>query len=211
MITSNDQMYRLEDNLSLTHMSTLTLNMGDLTSCNFPMAVLAGADYHFTALLVNDKVKISWIPSQQESVTYTLERSTDNRNWNSIAGSNDFTYTTNKISYVDEVPSSGRYFYRIRIKSASNNITYSIVRLVDSGRENIFDVWPNPVSTDLFVRNNGKTALLVIFNATGYKVKSSRLDTGLNSIRVNNYPPGKYILTIQTPGGKTSTYKLIKK
>ena len=211
MITSSDQMYRLEDNLSLTLMSTLTLSMSDLTSCNFPMAVLAGEDYHFIASLANDKVKLSWTPSQREFVTYTLERSTDNRSWNPIAGSNDFTYTANNILYVDEAPSNGSYFYRIRIKSASNNITYSIVRVIYSGKENMIYVWPNPVSTDLFIRNNSKTALLAIFNATGYKVKSSRLDHGLNSIHLDNYPPGKYILSIQTPEGKTTTYKLIKK
>ena len=210
MITSSDQLYRLEDNLSLTLMSTVTLNMGDLTSCNFPMAVLAGADHHFTASLVNDKVNLSWIPSQPD-FTYTLERSTDNRNWNAIAGSSDFTYSLNKISYVDELISNGKYFYRIRIKSASNNITYSIVRVVNSGKDNLFYVWPNPVSTDLFIRNNSKTALLAIYNATGYKVKSSRLDNGLNSINLHNYPPGKYIISIQTPEGRTATYKLIKK
>lgn len=211
MVTSSDKLYRLEDNLSLTLMSTLTISMGDLTSCNFPMAVLIAPDYHFTASVGNNKVKLSWTPSQQGSVTYTLERSTDNRNWHAIANGNDFQYMPDKISYADEVPLNGRYFYRIRINSGSNHTSYSIVRVIDSGKENTFYIWPNPVSTDLYIRNSNKQAMATIFNATGYKVGSSRIDSGLNSIDLSKYPSGKYIITIQAVHGRTTTYKLIKK
>src|SRR5688572_12702858 len=211
MITSTEQLYRLEDNLSLTLMSTLSLPMADLTSCNFPMGVLAGTGYHFTASLVNQKVNLTWTPLPRGNINYVLERSTDNINWNVIAQGGDFKYTMNKIAYVDESPLAGRNFYRVRIINAGNITTYSIIRLIQTTKENGFSVWPNPVINELFIRNTNENVFVNILNEAGVKIRSLQIKKGLNSVDLKNYPTGKYFLTIRTAEGVLSTYKLVKK
>ena len=212
MIASNNGIYRLEDNLSLTHMSTVPLSMGDLTSCNFPMAILAGGDYHFVATMLDGKVKLSWKPSQQQgSYVYILERSADNRNWNTIAKGGDLSFSVNKISYTDTDPFDGRNFYRIKIMGMGNHTTYSIVRAVELNKHDHISIWPNPFISELFIRNGHENAQVTVFNQAGSKIKAFRIGNGINHINVKNFPSGKYFMVIRTTEGVSSTYKLIKK
>ena len=212
MIASNEGIYRLEDNLSLTHMSTVSLAMGDLTSCNFPMAILAGGDHQFIASMADGKVKLSWKPSQQQgSFIYILERSADNRNWNTIAKGSDLSFSVDKISFTDASPLSGRNFYRIIIVGTGNHTTYSIVRAVEYNKVHHLSIWPNPVVNELFIRNGNENAVVTIFNQAGSKIKAFRIGNGINNINVKNFPSGKYFMVIRSQEGISSTYKLIKK
>lgn len=212
MIASNNGIYRLEDNLSLTLMSTVPFSMGDLTSCNFPMAVLAGGDHHFVASMLDGKVKLTWKPSQQQgSFLYILERSSDNRNWNTIAKGSDLSFSVNKISYIDADPLNGRNFYRIKIIGTGNHITYSVVRTVEFNKANKISVWPNPVTSELFIRNGNENAVVTVFNQAGSKIRAFRIGNGINNINVKNLPSGKYFMVVRTTEGVSSTYKLIKK
>jgi hypothetical protein len=105
MCTSTDKLYRLEDNMSLTLLSSLSLNMGDLTSCNFPLAVLAAADYNFIATIINGNVKLSWKPSQQQGFIHIYSRTQcRQQNWSAIADGSDLNFSVNKISFVDAAP-----------------------------------------------------------------------------------------------------------
>ena len=211
MCTSTDKLYRLEDNMSLTLLSTLSLSMGDLTSCNFPLAVLAAADYNFIAAIINGNVKLSWKPSpQQGSFTYILERSADNRNWSVIADGSDLNFSVNKISFVDAAPLNGRNFYRVRVVSTGNNTTYSMVRTIEFTRENNFSVYPNPVSGDLFIRNGNENAYVTIFNESGIRIRTTRITGGLNNIDVKTLSRGKYFVNIRSMDGNSSSYKIIK-
>jgi hypothetical protein len=211
MCTSTDKMYRLEDNATLTLMSTMTLNMGDLTSCNFPLAILASEDYDLKATDVNGQVKLTWNPSQQSGAfTYFVERSSDNKNWKTISKANDLNFSANRISFIDASPSGGRNFYRVKVQSTRGN-KYSAVRIIDLEREVLFTVWPNPVANDLFIRNAEENALVTIFNESGSKVKAARISNGINNIDLKPLPTGRYFLTVRTSDGVNVTYKIIKR
>ena len=211
MCTSAGHLYRLEDDLSLTLVSTLSTNMADLTSCNFPMAILAGTDYHFTASLVNDKVNLAWTPSQQGSVVYILQRSADNRKWATIAQGSDLRFTVNKISFTDATPIHGRNFYRIKIVDAANHISYSLVRTIEINSSRSFTIWPNPAVNDFFVNNKGGKATVMIYAETGARVKSTIITSGLNNIDVKTLSKGKYIVTIYPMNGHSASFTIIKK
>lgn len=212
MTTSSANLYRLEDNLSLTLMSNLSTNMSDLTSCNFPMSVLAGLDYYFTAAIVNGNVALAWKPStQQASVTYVVERSTDNRHWNTIATAEDLDFSMNKISFTDVTPNDGRNFYRIKIVDSRNRTSYSLVRTIEFSKAHHFTLWPNPVNSNVFIKNLGGNATAIIYSENGMRIKSAFISSGLNNIDVRILPTGKYILTIHTLSGSSASFKLVKK
>jgi hypothetical protein len=212
MSTSPGSLYRLEDNLSLTLMSTLSTSMADLTSCNFPLAVLASADYNFTATMTNGKVKLAWkAPQQQGSLVYTLERSGDSRNWTALASGSDLTLTLNKVSFIDAVPLKGRNFYRIKIEDGRNRTAYSIVRTVEINKASNFTIWPNPVHHYLFIRNGGEESVITIFNEAGFRIRSAKITSGLNYIDASTLVRGNYIVTIHSKNGNSESFRILKK
>jgi hypothetical protein len=211
MCTSAGNLYRLEDNLSLTSMSTFSTNMADLTSCNFPLAVLAGTDYHFTASLVNDRVDLAWKPSRQSSVIYTLERSADNRNWLTIAKGSDLNFAVNKISFTDAAPLYGRSFYRVKVVDAGNHISYSFIRTIELTNTRSFTIWPNPVINNLFIKNKRGKATAIVYAETGARVKSAIITSGLNNIDLKALPKGKYIVAVYAMNGNSAAFTIIKK
>ena len=211
MSTSSGNLYRLEDNLSLTLMASLSITMADLTSCNFPYSVLAGKDYNFTASVANGNVALAWKPSlQQGSVTYTIERSTDNRNWRTIATAADLQFSVNKISFTDATPAYGRNFYRIKIADAHSHITYSAVRTVVINKNSSFSLWPNPAVNTVFIRNKGENAMAIIYSETGSRIRSAIITSGLNNIDFKTLPAGKYVITIYSQNSSAS-FKVVKK
>jgi hypothetical protein len=94
--------------------------------------------------------------------------------------------------------------------SAGNNTTYSIVRTIEFTRENNFSVWPNPVSSNLFIRNGNENAYVTIFNESGIRIRTTRITGGLNNIDVKSLSRGKYFVTIRSLNGNSSSYKIIK-
>jgi hypothetical protein len=58
--TWNNAIYRLENDRSLTFMSVMSMDMADLTSCSYPMAVLASTDIRFSATVDDETVMLSW-------------------------------------------------------------------------------------------------------------------------------------------------------
>lgn len=203
MITSTDKVYRLENTLSLTLMSTMTAAMGDLTSCNFPMGVLAKEEVQLRALLLSDAtVKLSW-NSLQGATSYTVERSNDTRNWKAI------DVSVSALSIIDASPLQERNYYRIKI-TKNNSSFYSSVRFVDIVTSQRVALWPNPVRTDLFIQQSSKKAIVTIFSEAGYKLKSQNIADGISTINLKSFPAGKYFVVVRPDKGGKCTYKLIK-
>lgn len=211
MITSTDKIYRLENNLSLTLMSTMTAAMGDLTSCNFPMGVLAKEEYDLRTLIVNDnKVKVSWKPAAQATPLYFIERSFDTRLWQTISKATEITFSSGHLSFIDPSPAKGRNYYRIKI-TKDNSSSYSLVSTVDILSSQGIALWPNPVKTNLFIQQSSKNAWVTIFNEAGYKIKVVKITGGISTINLQLLAAGKYFVLVRSEHGDESTYKLIKR
>lgn len=210
MFASNNRIYRLEDNLSLTLMSTSAVAMGDLTSCNFPMAVLAGEDYDLKASAINETVKLVWMPSLQPGAIYYVERSTDNRNWKTVSKGNEINSSGNRLSFVDAAPFTGKNYYRVRVQKGTRTL-YSSTKLIEIESARPFAIWPNPVVNELYIQNSDPNALATVFSATGNTIKTAKITAGVNSVDLNFLPAGKYFITIRSENGARSSYKIIKK
>lgn len=210
MITSTDKIYRLENNLSLTLMSTMTAAMGDLTSCNFPMGVLVKEEYDLRALIVDaKKVKVSWKPGKDDTKIYSVERSTDNRRWQTVSKATEIIFSNGGFSFIDASADGGRNYYRIKITNGALT-KYSSVKFVDLQKQSAIALWPNPVRTNLFIQQSSKNASVTLFSEAGYKVKSQKIIDGINSVNVKSLSAGKYFVVIRSEQGDKSTYKLIK-
>jgi hypothetical protein len=211
MTSWNNAIFRLEDDQSLTFMSTMSLDMADLTSCNFPLAVLASANINFTARVHDETVRLSWTPFPAEnSFNYIVERSADNKNWTAISHSADIKFTSREISFIDQAPLDRKNFYRIRIVGGSNFKKYSVVRVADINANNDLEIWPNPVANELFVQNSAGVSSLIVYDLAGNKVKVARITNGVNNINLTALPLGKYFISVTQPDNKRKTFKIIK-
>ena len=210
--TWDNAIYRMEDDHTLTFLSVMSMDMADLTSCSYPMAVLAGADIHFAATVDDETVKLSWTPmSASGSFVYIVERRTDNGTWNPISHSGALMFSSGRIFFTDESPFSGNNFYRVKVAGPSNQVKYSAVRFVTINNTNALDIWPNPVRNELFIQNNAAFSSLLIYDCASSVVKSVRISNGINKIDLTGLPAGEYFVSVSTTDRRRKSYKIIKR
>jgi hypothetical protein len=86
--TGSNQLYRLESNLTLTYLTTFSADGAgaDLTSCNFPISILAVKWENFSAAAQsNATVALNWSVSDETgSRGFNVERSADGTTWSPI-------------------------------------------------------------------------------------------------------------------------------
>jgi hypothetical protein len=79
---------------------------------------------------------------------------------------------------------------------------FGTVLLVDPNHQNVsvdeiwqspFVVYPNPAS-DFIIIENAENALLEIFSPDGRLIRSVKIETGNNSIKISDIPSGMYII-----------------
>jgi hypothetical protein len=210
--TSTDLIYRLENNLTLTLMSTLTLAMSDLTSCNFPLAMLPLSHNNFTANVKNDRVLLSWNNTETENEKiYLVQHSINNTDWKQVGKVFGNTYATKQISWTHHQPLKGKNYYRLLILSSDNSAVFSSVKTVEVTSNVLYAVWPNPVRNTLYIRNGEENnSFIIISDASGKKLKGASLMQGINNMDIGSLSPGTYIITIRSAKETDHSYSVIK-
>jgi len=211
----DNKLFRLNNDMSLSFVANLTMDMADLTSCNFPASVLKTGFQSFSASLKNNMVSLDWSVSFDEPVvSYTVERSNNSTTWQKIGEIKVNAGSQNKsFSFNDFVPASGQNLYRIIIYKQDGFVKYSAIKRIDILEKASFAVGPNPVQNILQVQNNGqsnKASLIEIFDQAGRKMKRSLLSIGLNTIDMSDMAKGVYTVNVSLADGNRSTYKIVK-
>lgn len=202
--TTNNHLYIINDDLTGSLIGTFTISGvgADLTSCNYPMAVLNTMFSSFSQQKNDDKVLLTWQVSHVENITtFYIQYSNDAGNWTTIDSVNSAVSGANhQYSYEHQFANAGAPgYYRVFTIRADGKKRYSTVLKV-AGRENKSgtNVWPNPVTNILFVRNldNLKRPMRII-NSVGNVVKQETLNPGINVIELNALPTGGYHVQYQ--------------
>ncbi|MEO6314148.1 MAG: SdrD B-like domain-containing protein [Chitinophagaceae bacterium] len=164
-----------------------------------------------TATLVNSDVKLQWNTFDELNVrTYTVERSTDNRQFSSIGfavskGNGSFTYQS-----VDNIEKLGavKMYYRVKIVDTNGRVKYSATVSVNSKLATGVMVTPNPFISFIQVQaradKNG-TGSLRIVNAGGQVIynRNVQLVKGQNSFTIDgleNTARGMYYFELEAAG-----------
>jgi hypothetical protein len=219
MSTVND-LYVLQNNLSLTHVGAFSISGvgGDLTSCNFPFAILQISWADFSAFVQNyHSVILTWSVNQQiDNIGFTIERSSDGETWKNIGyhanepGDNTLTY-----SFPDNSPNSGVNYYRIMATDIKGSSSYSVIKTVNIAGTNSVNIWPIPakgtIKIQVEVSSNGSASSnFRIITLLGQLVSSGLLNTGSNTVDVSSLSPGTYIVEVRLPNGEWLNQKLLK-
>ena len=161
----------------------------------------------FTAQRTGRVNKITWSTSQEINTShFVVERSTDSRNYTAIgqvtaAGNSN---NTRNYSFIDNTPTRGINYYRLRIVDTDSRAKFSAVRNVRNEGTADVAVYPNPVSDVLQVNITSdkldKASISVSdMNGKLVSVKAISLNEGANYININtaNLSSGTYVIKIQ--------------
>ncbi len=139
----------------------------------------------FTALFVQNKVKIFWKTEKEDDVLFfELERANEgNSFWEKIATVNatGTNFSGSDYSYYDyPEPNSGKYFYRLKTTELNGTYYYSNIVEVNTGLPTNFSVsqnFPNPFLKNGKTKFNfkipyGGNVTLKIYNLLGQEIST---------------------------------------
>lgn len=148
------------------------------------------------------KAMVSWVANESEARDYTVEHSSNNRDFTAIAtvaakgNGNNLAY-----AYTHDHPAATNW-YRIKAVDLQGAVAYSNTVQVHFSSKPALSVYPNPVQSGLLqFTTAGLTAgtyELVLYNQAGQLVYSTRLPlvSGSNSISLPPMAAGSYRLLV---------------
>jgi len=191
-------------------------------NCNPPLLPVELTD--FNAKCSDEQVKLNWSTASETNNDYfTLEKSTDNLNFEKIATING-AGTKNSVSnytYSDEVQNhDGTAYYRLSqtdYDGTKNILETRAVTCSESTSGNI-SIYPNPATDVVYISLNEETddnMIVNIYNLFGDNVYTETLKTikGKNTFAINssNFKQGIYSIIIDHSRYSKSEKLLISK
>ena len=164
----------------------------------------------FTATLTRDKdVLLNWRAYvDDEAKGFEIERSKDQNNWEKIGTVNlKASNFTTDYSLLDQQPSQGRSYYRLKMIEKTGSSRYSKTRLIQIDQLlTKLRIYPNPAKNDFTVSFNSsmnQSATLIIRSIAGEVMirKSISLAETDNrvSVSTNGLSNGLYVVELITP------------
>lgn len=151
------------------------------------------------------QAQLTWTVSGEEGIDhYIIEKSTDHQNWKTVSTHHSTATSLNMHSYfaTDSFLAAGTTFYRIKAIGYARTISYSKTEQIEYRLVKNFSIYPNPVSSRMFVQLDplmfqGKITV-TFYSAIGtqtarYFFKQSATDLELN---VGHLPKGNYRVVV---------------
>jgi Secretion system C-terminal sorting domain len=196
-----------EDWVQLTHIGSLsnwTLAEGSAT---LPV------EFTFINVACDDNAAIiSWQTATEINTNhFEVQRSLNGRDWTTIASQRAAgqSSTLQDYSYTDRAPVSAKVFYRILSVDTDGQKKYTEVKSSPCGSTENWQVWPNPVQQQLYIRLTTEGAYktsIQLFDNKGTLVRQwqKNLVRGINQFTVDmqSLAAGTYHLII-TPSDNT--------
>lgn len=171
----------------------------------------------FHTICANNTVVISW-KTMQESNTqfFFVQRSGNGSQWATIATLSAAGNSNTMLNYSFTDTETGNFYRIIQTDMDGRETQSPVLRNQCNGNE-IFRVYPNPISTEtviiLYAAHN-ETVVLQVFDSKGALIKQQKesMLRGMNQLTMNlaSLPAGTYYLLASWPGGKQKTAKLEK-
>jgi autotransporter-associated beta strand protein len=163
----------------------------------------------FSTKAKKESVIINWTTATETNNDYfTLEQSTDGEQWNIIYTCQGAGTTTKQhvYSYIDNSPSNGINYYRLKQTDKDGQSTYSSIESVRFSSDAIsMVIYPIPAPAEeihlLFSSMKVGTASLIISDVTGRQMCKGDIEVSNNPIRIKlseicTLTPGTYFVTM---------------
>lgn len=143
---------------------------------------------------------------------FEIERSSDGEQFEEI----DYVWgggTTSSISsyeYMDDAPSNGLNYYRLKQIDFNGNFTYSNTILIENRNEVEYNVYPTVVADQLTIESSAQEDFeIVVFDQTGRQVFTQSLQNRNSTLELFSLSAGPYYVMINTVS-TSITKKIIK-
>ncbi len=171
----------------------------------------------FTAVPVdNSKIKLNWVTATEINNDYfTVERSADANNWQSVTqvDGNGNTNTTIAYEAWDFTPYNGISYYRLKQTDFDGQFSYSSTVAVNLAASNGIIISLNSATNELVVWSQGFSdqAEITVYNTLGEIIYTRHPSSviGQLTISVADFPSGVYLVKLQTFVG-INTGKFVK-
>lgn len=176
--------------------------------------------FSFTAFQQRNIIMLQWEASLQNSFLFTIERSSNGRNFSDIGKVNSGINGSfqSKYVYADVQPMQGINFYRIKMTEANNSSIYSNVVAVKMNAFNILmKIFPNPAAEKLQVQipaSQNEKAILFITDIHAKTIKKQHISLSegamfSTTINISDLKKGTYFLSVKS-NTKSKIQKFVK-
>ena len=143
-------------------------------------------------------VNLNWSTATEINNDYfTIERSSDAKNWNTIKTIEGAGNSMHQIDYraKDFNPGNDITYYRLKQTDFNGEYSYSEIRSVDNFDSSNLLVYPNPATNTIAVVSEGKLKKLVIQDLYGKQIDAPQIFNDQNTtIDISNLASGTYLL-----------------
>lgn len=167
----------------------------------------------FSGRLVNERAALKWTTTgEDEPLQFEVEKSIDGINFfliGTVNSYNDYASEQSTYTYTDPTPLAGKVYYRIKMKNAAGQSTYSrtIQLSIDPSPLSFLSVinpFGNELSFEISTEHNGKAEVDLI-DAAGKTVRktSFEVSSGVNRLSIENtdlLSVGIYFLRVNVAG-----------
>lgn len=218
-VAGNNQLYYLSSlTAPLTTVGTLPNGFGDdLTSCSFPLQVLASHWIEFKAISDANGVNLHWKIDEEINTTgYDIEYSTDADHWQAVGHVSKINSSgVSDYDWVYKGSQTGKIFFRIAETNAAGKHSFSSITSITIGKTNeLFILGPNPVKDNLYFAGTRTVKHVArIYDNFGRVVLTSVILPGQQSINLQHLPNGIYLFQFQAVGlaeDKSKIFRFIK-
>jgi Secretion system C-terminal sorting domain/FG-GAP-like repeat len=137
---------------------------------------------------------------------FEIERSTDGRNFVTIATVDSKGSNNNSYSVQDNVVYAGKLFYRLKMVDADGRFTYSQVIWLNSAGGSRVSIYPNPAK-DWISINIGSLGILktraAIFDINGKLLRSILINNEQEQINIKALSKGVYVIKFADGSAKS--------
>jgi hypothetical protein len=168
---------------------------------------------YFDAATRESNVLLTWQTATEENNEgFEVERSAEGRNWEILGfvQGQGTTIETQNYTFVDEEPTTGINYYRLKQMDFDGQFEYSDIRNVVFGNsdDKTMAIYPNPVQNELTISEG--VGNITIFNALGQPIRQLNNEETLTTINTSDLPKGIYILQLQKVNGQVVTTQFVK-
>ncbi len=153
----------------------------------------------YTTNISGNCVLNTWTMLEEEdNAKISLQRSDDGKNWKTI----DIvipTYNIGKHRYefMDWLPNSGAYFYRLELIHASGRVTYSKVNTITCRDDLKRTVYPNPATNFVRITNVHMNDAARVFSINGEQVAPPLVyNSGVLQVNISTLTQGMYFVIL---------------
>lgn len=188
----------------------LSASMGVTAGGTLPIKL-----FSFNAVKQNNAVDLNWVTSTEiNSSHFDVQASSNGVNWKSIGTVKAVGNSSTKQQYnfTDNAPVKGVNYYRLKMVDIDAKFGYSLTRTVSFSTGSSITIQPNPTTDRVYITSADISSIqsVLVYSSEGKLMQTVNNFAVGNSIDMQSYAPGIYLLKIIYKDEHTEIKKIVK-